>query len=212
MIALDHLDDHPENANRMAADALAKLKLHIIRTGNYPPLIVRPSPRHADRFQILDGHHRARVLRKLGHVTAHCAVWNVTDDHHAAMLLLTLNRLHGEDDPQRRGSLLAQLRREMPVAEMAELLPECAEDIEALIRIVEPPRHVEAIAPAPEIAAMPQAITFFLCEAHVARLKRRLSCFSQDKNQALIAAMLLDEESPSSSPSEDIAQTERSRR
>src|SRR5262245_40077038 len=110
MIALDQLDDHPENANRMTPDALAKLRLHISRTGNYPPLIVRRSPACADRHQILDGHHRAKALRELGHTSAQCAVWDVQDDRRAAMLLLTLNRLHGEDDPRRRGTLLAKLR------------------------------------------------------------------------------------------------------
>ena len=47
-LLLDALDSHPENANRMSADRLEKLKGHIERTGRYEPLIVRPT-RNAER-------------------------------------------------------------------------------------------------------------------------------------------------------------------
>ena len=60
LISLNALDAHPDNANHMPAATLAKLITHIRDSGEYPPLIVRPHPKNADRFQILDGHHRAR--------------------------------------------------------------------------------------------------------------------------------------------------------
>src|SRR5262245_50580941 len=127
LIPLNKLDAHPSNANRMAPDLFEKLKAHVRSSGNYPPLIVRKHPKKAGRYQILDGHHRARALRELRHRVARCVVWKVRDEHHAALLLLTLNRLHGEDDPKLRGRLLEQLGRCEDIQDLAELLPDSEE-------------------------------------------------------------------------------------
>ncbi|MBE3071108.1 MAG: ParB N-terminal domain-containing protein, partial [Planctomycetes bacterium] len=56
------------------------------------------------RYQILNGHHRAQALRELGHTHARCDVWEV-DDAEARLLLATLNRLEGRDDPGLRARL-----------------------------------------------------------------------------------------------------------
>src|SRR5688572_1634847 len=40
-IPLDQLESHPDNANRMPPALLAKLRAHIKKSGEYPPLIVR---------------------------------------------------------------------------------------------------------------------------------------------------------------------------
>src|SRR5262245_57943732 len=124
IISFDHLDPHPGNANRMPAELFAKLKSHIQHTGDYPPLIVRRHPTQPDRFQILDGHHRADALRQLGYEQARCEIWEMVDDRRAEMLLLTLNRLHGEDDPRMRGLLLEDLARAVDIDELAALLPD----------------------------------------------------------------------------------------
>src|SRR5262245_14781034 len=134
-IPLDQLDSHPDNANVMPAALFRKLVRHIETGGRYPPLIVRPAPDSSDvvqnvshdvshdhhrtpRYQILDGHHRAKALRQLGRESAECMVWDV-DDEQADLLLLTLNRLHGEDDPQRRGALLERAARSLDLKSLA---------------------------------------------------------------------------------------------
>src|SRR5690606_28692192 len=122
-IPLNNLEAHPDNANIMPAALLDKLVAHINETGNYPPIIVRPIegdpqahplPGVGPRYQILDGHHRVLALQRLGRAEADCDIWNV-DDKQAAMLLLTLNRLHGEDDPHKRGSLIARLQQSIGI-------------------------------------------------------------------------------------------------
>ena len=65
-VPLDRLIPHPQNANEMAADLLIKLRNNVRRSGNYPPLIVRPHPQQPRTFQILDGAHRVKALRDLG--------------------------------------------------------------------------------------------------------------------------------------------------
>ena len=73
-LKLKNLIAHPANPNRMTTAALGKLKSHIERTGNYEPVIVRPHPEQSNCFEILNGHHRVKVLKELGHENADCVV------------------------------------------------------------------------------------------------------------------------------------------
>lgn len=145
MIALDDLLPHPLNSNVMPEDLRAKLTAHIKRTGRYPFLVVRPHPDEPGRYQVLDGHHRVGVLRELGHTEARCDVWEVSD-REAKLLLATLNRLQGQDQPLRRAELIHELLAEMNVADLGGLLPETDTQIEELHALLE--------FPAEEIAAL----------------------------------------------------------
>jgi ParB-like chromosome segregation protein Spo0J len=138
MVPLDQLQPHPMNANVMSADLQAKLKAHIKRTGRYPHLIVRPHPEEAGTYQVLDGHHRLVVLRELGHSEARCDVWQV-DDREANLLLATLNRLEGQDQPVRRAQLIHELLGEMSLDDLAGLLPETDRQLEDLHALLEFP-------------------------------------------------------------------------
>jgi len=167
-IPLDHLEPHPENSNRMPPRLLEKLKAHIQRTGLYEPLVVRPLqcgvPAAAGtphvQYQILNGHHRAEVLRQLGHTHARCDVWEV-DDAEARVLLATLNRLEGRDDPAARAQLVARLAEGGSAEQLARLLPEPADAVERLLALAKPPP-----APlAPEAVEVPaRPMTFFLTD------------------------------------------------
>jgi len=190
-IPLDALEAHPENSNRMPARLLEKLKEHIRRTGLYEPLVVRPlgerGTRNAERgtqdketttaavvagvprsdfrvpscrYQILNGHHRAEVLRQLGHTHARCDVWDV-DDQEARVLLATLNRLEGRDDPAARAQLVARLAEGRSAEEIGRLLPEPAEAVQRLLALSEPP---PAPLDARAAALLARPMTFFLSE------------------------------------------------
>ena len=183
-IPLRALEPHPENANRMPPHLAEKLRAHIERTGLYEPLVVRPMPdngagaRHASplpavdgdlesetsnlrcRYQILNGHHRAEVLRQLGHTRARCDVWEVGDDE-ARLLLATLNRLEGRDDPTARACLVARLAEGRSTEELSRLLPEPPDAIERLRRLARPP---PAPLPAGAIEPLARPMTFFLAD------------------------------------------------
>jgi len=188
-IALDDLESHPENANRMPEDLLEKLVEHIRQSGQYPPLIVRPHPSGGAKYQVLDGHHRLEALRRLGHVEARCEVWDV-DDERARLLLLTLNRLEGRDDPERRGALLRRLAEEMDAKELAFSVPDDAAAIEKLMRLTDPPPPP---APPPDVEAMPHAVTFFLTGPQRRSLFARLNEVARDRSEALVRILQLDE-------------------
>lgn len=128
-VPLARLRPHPANANVMDQERLDKLAANIDREGNYPPLVVRPHPEEAGCYQILDGHQRWQVLKHLGHEDALCYVWPC-DDRTALVLLATLNRLEGQDDPLKRAELLRELTQLASPEDLAQLLPESA----ALIR------------------------------------------------------------------------------
>ncbi|MFO8012267.1 MAG: ParB/RepB/Spo0J family partition protein [Phycisphaerae bacterium] len=187
-IPLESLEAHPENSNRMPPHLVAKLKAHLARTGRYEPLVVRPVANHADartcpaasaagsngsasgRYQILNGHHRARVLRDLGHTHARCDVWDV-DDEEARLLLATLNRLEGRDDPSRRAALVARLGEGRSAEDLARLLPEppdAVERLRALAAPPPPPADPDAAAP------LPRPMTFFLDEDQAATVREAL--------------------------------------
>jgi ParB-like chromosome segregation protein Spo0J len=199
LIPLEQLHAHPGNANVMPERLLAKLQAHIRDGGRYPPLIVRPiapatnDPSGPPAYQILDGHHRAIALRRLGHAQARCDVWDGIDDARAALLLLTLNRLRGEDDPLRRGSLLRQLAGNLPPDQLARLLPDDQERIERLIALTRPPPAAAIPLDTPRGAALapPQALTFFLAGDQRVEILRRLHEIDPDRNDALAKAVLV---------------------
>jgi ParB-like chromosome segregation protein Spo0J len=145
MVPLDDLLPHPLNSNVMSPDLQAKLRAHIKRTGRYPFLVVRPHPEERGRYQVLDGHHRVAILRDLGHTEARCDVWQV-DDREAKLLLATLNRLQGQDQPLRRAELIHELLGEMSLGDLSGLLPETDKQLEELHALLE--------FPAEEVAAL----------------------------------------------------------
>jgi len=114
--------------------------------------------RGATRYQILNGHHRARVLRELGQKRARCDVWDV-DDEEARLLLATLNRLEGRDDPKARARLVAALAAGRNAEDLARLLPEPPDAVERLLRLAEPPPEP---APPDSLEPLPEALIFFL--------------------------------------------------
>ncbi len=133
-IAVDLLEDHPENSNFMDAETLKKLRRHIEQTGRYEPLTIRPHPSEEGRFQIINGHNRLRVLRALNYQTARCVVWNLDDDQ-TRLYLATLNRLAGGDVPERRAALLEGLLATFAIDELSTLLPDDRGQLEELERL-----------------------------------------------------------------------------
>ncbi|MEM9295178.1 MAG: ParB/RepB/Spo0J family partition protein [Planctomycetota bacterium] len=185
-LPLTALAPHPDNANRMPAELFDKLVEHLRRDDRYPPLIVRPLPPHERRddrsHQLLDGHHRARALDQLGRATARCVVWDV-DDTQALLLLATLNRLQGDDDPHKRSDLVAKLAERMDVPALAERLPEDAERLRLLLRVRDTPPP-----PAPPKLAddLPEPVYFFLPRPDKQRLESRLAEYHGSREQALM--------------------------
>jgi ParB-like chromosome segregation protein Spo0J len=178
-IPLDDLRDHPDNSNMMNAVLFEKLVVRLRDTGRYPPIIVRPVD---DAFQILDGHHRVKALRQLGHAEARCDVWPI-DESEALLLLATLNRLEGHDDPRKRAALLHRLHEKLDRPALAKRLPEDGTKLKRLLALHErtpPPR------PPLPLADRPVAVHFFLLPPERKRLEKALKNLGGSREQALI--------------------------
>jgi ParB/RepB/Spo0J family partition protein len=134
VIAINKLLAHPDNPNVMSGEKFRKLVRNIERTGLYEPVIVRPHPKSEGKFQIINGHHRVQALEKLGRKKVNCVVWNV-DDRQTAILLTTLNRLGGTDEPAKKIELLRKLKEKFDSAELAKLLPNTRKQIEQLTNL-----------------------------------------------------------------------------
>ena len=183
MVGVDELIAHPGNANVMPAELLAKLKGHIARSGRYPALVVR-SLGNSQRFgseqsklQVLDGHHRQEVLKELGFQKVRVDNWGDLSDGQAQLLVATLNRLQGQDDPDKRAELLAGLQQdlELSTAELAELLPETQEELEKLLELSNPP--LELPEPQDEELALPW--TVFATVEQIAVIEEAIAVASQ---------------------------------
>ncbi len=184
MIDLARLRGHPLNSNAMPTERFEKLKAHIDRTGRYPPLIVRPSTDDPGVWQVLDGHHRWRALEELGQAQAACTVWEVDDDE-TLVLLATLNRLEGADDPRKRSALLREIGDRLATSrsKLAKLLPDKRPDLEKMLSLAAPPPRPR---PAPPPADLPRAVHFFLIESDRKRLEASLSRIGGSREQALM--------------------------
>ena len=172
----------------MNDELFQKLIGHISESKNYPPLIVRTHPQIKGRYQILDGHHRAKALRELGFTNANCDVWDV-DETQTDMLLLTLNRLCGDDDPYKRGEILKRLSQSLDIEELSKRLTDDSQRIRKLIEATNPPP--EPLQPR-QISDMPNGVMFFLTAAQKSCLFNQLKLLAKDRSAALIQLLKLD--------------------
>ena len=181
MVALADLVAHPLNSNVMSQDLQEKLRAHIRRTGRYPFLVVRPHPDEPGKYQVLDGHHRVKILEELGHTEARCDVWEV-DEREAKLLLATLNRLQGQDQPLRRAELIHELLGEMSAEDLAGLLPETDKQLEELHALLEFPAEtiaelLEAQAEARE-KTLPVVLSFVVSHEQAALIEAAVEAAS----------------------------------
>lgn len=182
-IPVELLVEHPENSNFMNAETARKLRRHIERTGRYEPLTVRPYPNGEGKFQIINGHNRLRVLRTLDYQTANCMVWKL-DDTQTRLYLATLNRLSGNEIPERRAMLLENLFKSYDADELTELLPDNNKQIEELRRLSYlEPNEIIPKTPKEEKLAIPVILTFMIEESEAREVNLALDLISRIKEE-----------------------------
>lgn len=136
-----------------------------------------PAPDDGSVYQLLNGHHRLQVLREIGHQAVRCDVWDV-DDQEALLLLATLNRLQGGDDPMLRGRLLDALAAarsggNQTLADLVRELPEDRSALEKALSLARQPLPAP-LSPADVSADLRQAVVFFLRSDQLTTLNRAL--------------------------------------
>ena len=168
-IPIKKLIAHPANSNVMSDELTVKLRRHIARHSHYEPLVVRAHPEKAGHYQLINGHHRKIVLEELGHKHADCVVWDVSGDE-TLMLLATVNRLSGQDNPKKRAQLLATLTKRFEDKELLRNLPEKKHQLQKFLSLNRPARMVQQS----KLTEIPQAMTFFVSEKQKKIIERSL--------------------------------------
>ncbi|MDH5481738.1 MAG: ParB/RepB/Spo0J family partition protein [Candidatus Bathyarchaeota archaeon] len=67
----------------------------IEREGQLKPIIVRGHPTKPNVYQVIDGEHRIRALKKLGHGVVRAEVRRLSDEE-ACLLAMRVNQMHGK--------------------------------------------------------------------------------------------------------------------
>lgn len=178
-LPIDRIVPHPQNPNRMNDEQRAKLRRNIGGTGYYPPVIVR-TLEVSDEFselasegmyQILDGEHRWLDQKDEGAEEIEVRVWKGITDARAIVLLGTLNRLHGTDDPAKRRALLRRIHDEEPDYEaIASILPETEKQIRKMIEEDRGREVGEAQQRAAELSAQ-EAVTIFASPSQASSIR-----------------------------------------
>ncbi len=195
-IVIKLLDDDPRNPNVCSPETLNKLRENIKRNSFCPTLIVRPSPKKKKRYIIVDGHHRVKVIRELGWKKVMCQVADV-DELEAALLLATLNRLRGEDQPRKRAELIDRLLQQIELPDLSALLPESQTEVDDLLSLLtldtdNLAQQIWAQQEA-ELAAFPVPYTFLISPEDAPVVDEALTKMAtqlkekKDRGQALVA-------------------------
>ena len=186
MIALEDLSARPEMASRLSPRQRKALKTRLTETARYPALVVRPHPKRRNKYEIIDGHARAKLLAELGFKSARCELWPA-DNGEAAFLAVSLNQLRGRPDARARGRVLRKLTRKFGCDETADRLGITVASLRRFIQQADPPK-LKASGTCLEL----QPVVFHLPAEQVERLDRALEHFGSGRSRrsdALIKAL-----------------------
>ena len=137
-IEVERLVPNRWNVNRVSSAMMAKLKRYIKREGMVQPLVVRAHHERDNMYELIGGEHRHRVCSELGFKTVPCIVVDL-DDRRAKVLSVNLNSMSGETVPSLLSQLLTDLQKEMPIDDMAALLPYDTRDITDTLQLMQLP-------------------------------------------------------------------------
>ncbi|MPS48534.1 ParB N-terminal domain-containing protein [Methylobacillus sp.] len=111
----DSLRANPWNSNVVSVENEDRIRESLRRFDMFKPILVR-QVEGVDGYEVIGGHHRAKVAREEGHTELPILNLGYIDDNKAKEIGLVDNGRYGEDDPM----LLAELLKSM---ETADLLP-----------------------------------------------------------------------------------------
>jgi hypothetical protein len=136
VMPIDTPQDDPLNPNVMEPGIYEKEKASIEKYGLIDPIAVR---RLEDgSWMIVDGHHRRRACRELGHTEVACVNLSAMSTQDAHKFMLIANELRGKPEPMKLATLLTDLVKAEDLTELAVVLPMSIPEMESLIRSVTP--------------------------------------------------------------------------
>jgi len=74
---------------------IERLAASFKKEGQFQPIVVRPHPTKPGKYQLIDGEHRVRALRKTGELLVRAEIVALSDEE-AYILAMRLNQMHGK--------------------------------------------------------------------------------------------------------------------
>jgi ParB family transcriptional regulator, chromosome partitioning protein len=128
-LPLEQLLEAPWNSNQMDEATFSRLRKSIQEYGLVQNLVVRPMDQ--DKYEVLSGNQRLRVLKEKGLSPVPCVVVDL-DDARARLLAQALNHLHGEDDLKLKSELVKNILKTLPEEDVLAILLDTKFDLAAL--------------------------------------------------------------------------------
>lgn len=159
-VPITRLIPHPQATSKATEAMKQKLLAHIQATSLYPPIVVR-SLRKSKSFhnnnghlQIIDGHLRFEILKELKITHANVVNFGDISDRKTQLLLLTLNKLHSSDDPQKRAQLVKTYakKEKLSAGDLQAILPDTKRTLEKLLDLADTPPQICKAAKTPQTA------------------------------------------------------------
>lgn len=94
-----------------------KRALSYTRSTEADPILIRKHPTLEDRYQIVDGEHRWRVMRDLWVESMHCEIQTLSDKD-ARIKTIAKNKFRGEPDSLKLAELIMDLKDHYGVTDM----------------------------------------------------------------------------------------------
>ncbi len=144
--------------------------------------------------------HRWMIAKELGYRTVPCVVLENLDDQRAKLLTINLNELGRDPVPSLLAKLLHELEEQMPLPELAAVLPYDEAEIRDTLELLKLPEGLEEQIEreaAEEEAAAPEIVSFVVPREYVEIINRALGQAMdrlEGKNQRARGLVLMSEE------------------
>lgn len=134
VVPIESLHENTWNPNRQSERAFEAEKESITEFGFIDPVTVRKHPKKKNAYEIIDGAHRVRAMRELGHEDISVNVIEASTSE-AKRLTIILNETRGAPDRIDLATLLVDLRDEIGEESLLVGLPYSKDEMDGLLKL-----------------------------------------------------------------------------
>ncbi len=106
VVEIEKLKEAKINSNVVPENIYNKLKKDIKENGCIYPIVIDKN------YNIIDGHHRVKVLKELGYDKVNCIVLDIENEKQSLLQAIKLNTERGEQNPKLLALILKELKDE----------------------------------------------------------------------------------------------------
>lgn len=133
MIDSKKILENPYNMTRMTKNIYETLKKDIEQNGFIGAILVRPHPLKKDKYEIIDGDKRYKILKELNQEKIPCIVVE-TNDLNSVITMIRINREHGYFNREKTNEVIDDLIQKTNKLFIREILSCDLKEFDDLIR------------------------------------------------------------------------------